>query len=87
MSYYQKNKEKMIEYARNYKIANKDKIKVTNRDYKDDNREKIDEYQNRKFTCACGGSYSYKHKAVHCRTAKHLNFIQSLPIDYLETEI
>ena len=29
-----------------------------------------------KFTCVCGGKFTYRNKAVHSRTAKHKAYIE-----------
>ena len=39
-----------------------------------DNKEKLKE----KFDCQCGGNYTYSQKSTHQKTAKHLNYLQSL---------
>ena len=61
--YYIDNKDKISEYKKAYYEANKEA-----------NRDKLNE----KFDCECGGKYLYNHKARHIKTAKHLNFLQSL---------
>ena len=35
---------------------------------------KIQEY-NKKFTCDCGGKYSYFNRERHCTTKKHLDYV------------
>ena len=57
-----------------WKDDNKDKVKQNSIDYREANKDKINE----KFNCICGGQYTYKHKATHQNTTKHLDFLQSL---------
>ena len=59
-------KEQHIEYTE----LNKDKIK----EYYEKNKNKLNE----KFTCECGGRYTYQHKSRHIQTHKHITFIESL---------
>ena len=58
--YYRKNKEAVLERSKKRYQKNKDKIS-----------EKVNE----KFTCDCGGKYTYTNKAKHEQTKKHQDFI------------
>ena len=35
------------------------------------------EYLTEKFTCECGGKYTYSQKSTHFKTNKHLNYINT----------
>jgi len=87
--YNQDNKDKLIEYARQYRLNNKDKIKQ----YTLDNKDMIKNYNknyyesnklsrcqkiNKKFNCVCGGKYTYINKSKHLKTKKHLKYINSV---------
>jgi hypothetical protein len=54
-----------------YYKDNKDKIKLYTTEYYKNNKEKINEKRNKKFFCQCGGHYTVRNKAEHCKTFKH----------------
>jgi len=89
--YYQDNKEKLKEYQKEYHKKNKKVILEQKKQYYDENKEKIGQYQKEyheknkkvilekkkeKFTCPCGGRYTYSHKARHLKSKKHLNYFK-----------
>jgi hypothetical protein len=39
------------------------------------NKAKSDNYLKVKISCECGGSYTNRNKAVHCKTKRHIIFI------------
>lgn len=45
------------------------------------NRKRIErpEYKNKfdKITCECGGKYTRSNKSIHCKSNKHLNYINT----------
>ena len=49
--------------------------KESDRIYRHKNKEKIKEMMNEKFTCDCGGNYTYKNKLRHFKSKKHLKFV------------
>ena len=51
-------------------------VEYSKRYYKE-NIERIRTKQNVKFSCECGGCYTYVNKTVHCRTTKHQDFINA----------
>jgi len=72
--YVEANKEKIKEKQKEYVEANKEKINEYYKEYVEANKEKINE----KFTCECGGNYTYKHKSQHFKTKKHLKFVNQV---------
>ena len=66
--------EMLKEQHKEYRETNKDKLQEYGKEYKQKHKEK----QNEKFTCECGGRYTYQHKSLHSKTQKHIAFIESL---------
>ena len=82
--YYKENKDKIAEQRAEYKKVNKVKISEQNAAYRKVNKDKIAEwYQenkakiNEKFSCICGGSYTYINKSRHENSIKHKKYIAS----------
>ena len=61
------NHEQILLQGKQYYESHKEQITKYHEKYRLDNKE----FRNSKFECACGGSYSYTHKAEHCRCQKH----------------
>ena len=72
------NKEKLNEYAKQYKEVNKEKLKEYNKEYikqyREVNKEKINEKKKEKMTCECGSTFRKCDKARHEKTNKHKNY-------------
>ena len=66
MTYYERNKEKVLEYTRQYRQENQNKIK-----------EQQQKQNLQKTECKCGSVYRRKDRLKHERTKKHQNFISS----------
>jgi hypothetical protein len=60
--YYEDNKGKKLDYQKAYREDNKEK-----------NCLKVKE----KFTCSCGGKYTYAHKIHHTKTKQHQEYLNS----------
>jgi len=60
-------KENEVQYYSNYYKENKQKNKL-----------KIQEYQNTKCNCKCGGKYTLANKARHMRSKTHLTSLELL---------
>jgi len=69
--YYEQNKDKILEQHQKYYEENKDKISEQHQKYREENKDKINQKALEKFTCECGGRYTFKHKAHHLKTKKH----------------
>ena len=75
--YREKNKEKAQKYKKQWREINKEQIaKKKNENYKK-NKEKINKKQKEKITCECGSVITKSGKAQHCKTKKHIKFINS----------
>jgi hypothetical protein len=90
-NYYQENKEKLIEQAKEYNKEHKEDIKIYNTNYYQENKEKLIERakeiyienvenikkrKNKKFECECGGSYTKTNSTKHQRTKKHQDYME-----------
>ncbi len=65
---YQKNFDKQ------YRLDNKEWIKQRNAQYHADNYELL----NKKHNCTCGGEYTHKHKTMHLKSRKHIDYLARL---------
>jgi len=57
-----------------YRQENRNKLNEIAKKYYEDNKTK----QKEKFSCECGGKYTYIHKAHHLKTQRHLKQIALL---------
>ena len=48
--------------------------------YQQQNKEKLNEIRSAQSICACGSKYTYRNKAQHCKSKKHLDYIKSLEV-------
>lgn len=93
--YYKDNKEKILETVKKYSIENKEKISEQKKGYRKNNEEKIsyikklyyennkeniNENAKQKITCECGSCIRKSDKAKHCKSQKHIDYIQNLNI-------
>jgi hypothetical protein len=76
-NYYENNKEYISQQKKEYNERNKEYFDKVKKEYYENNKEKFTE----KINCKCGGIYTYKHKARHFKTNKHLEYIESLEKD------
>lgn len=51
----------------------------TRKEYMEQNELKIKQQKNYKCVCSCGGKYTNSNKAIHCKTLKHLEYINPKP--------
>jgi hypothetical protein len=90
--YYKDNKERISEYKKHYNLENKEQIserrKQTyedtreqqieqSRQYRENNKDKISKHRNQIYNCECGSNYTRLHKALHFKSMKHCQFIES----------
>lgn len=61
--YYQDNKDKKLEY---------------NKEYRENNKVKIKEHKKQLFTCECGCELQHTNKFKHERSAKHIKKLEEL---------
>lgn len=76
--YYEENKEKIVEQTKIYTAKNAEKIKQKSHEWYEKNKEKILDKMQTLFVCECGSEINYGGKAEHCKSVKHINYIQSL---------
>jgi hypothetical protein len=50
-------------------------------------KEEKRETKNKKYSCECGGTYTYSHKLEHLNTLKHLNYVGVSPQRVPQTEL
>jgi len=75
--YYNDNREQILEGQKQYRIHNREQILEGQKQYRIHNREKIAEQQSTKIECECGVSYTYRNKARHYKSQKHLNYLST----------
>jgi len=61
--YHQDNRDYRLERMKQYYLENRDKQL---------------EKSKQKFTCECGGKYTYSGKSIHLKTSKHQNYLREL---------
>lgn len=76
--YYEKNKEQKKTYDKEYRKENKDKIKEKRKKYYEENKEQIAEKGKQKITCDCGCIISKKYLARHCKSIKHMKYLDKI---------
>ena len=77
-----RTKDDKVSYQKEYYQFHKEESKLNSFEYSQSHKEKLVEY-NKKYRldhtqpiiCECGGSYVSRHKSVHLKTKKHLQFI------------
>ena len=68
--YKSQNKDKLYEQNKLYQ-KNKDRRDKQNKEYRLKNKEKLTQ----KFSCICGGRYTYETRSIHFNTKKHKFFV------------
>jgi len=71
------NKNRARRSKKQYYLDNVLNFKTYNTQYKKDNYDKI----NAKNDCPCGGRYTHKHKSEHCKSKKHLDYLEKINKD------
>ena len=69
--YYYRNREKKLEYQKNYNREQGDKIKNYNKDYYQKRRDEILEKAKTKIICECGCEVQLFNMNSHKKTKKH----------------
>jgi len=84
-NYYEDNKENILLQQKQYYNDNKEKINERHKQYYNNNKQYYKNYyENNKqkltkiYKCECGGTYQYKTKERHCKTKKHIKYLESL---------
>jgi hypothetical protein len=78
--YYYKNVDKLKAEHEEYRVNNVDKLKAKEKEYRINNADKIKARAITKFTCPCGGKYTYSSKSPHLKTEKHLKYLEEIRI-------
>ena len=74
--YYEENKDKLKERTKKYRDENKYKVLEKAKKYYDENKEKFSEKYKEKITCECGSIVRKKDITRHCKSLKHIAFIE-----------
>ena len=69
-------REKRLEYGKNYNKINSKKINKRNSEYRK-NSQYFKNYRLIKLPCECGGSMNNSNKYIHRKCAKHLNWLEN----------
>ena len=82
-------REELLAKKREYHHANKEAISEKSKEYREANAEAIKEKKKAEYlkakenglceiiTCECGGTFTHRSKARHCKTKKHQDFFES----------
>jgi hypothetical protein len=74
--YYYRNRDKKLEYQKNYNREQGDKIKNYNKDYYQKRREEILEKAKTKIMCECGCEVQLFNMNSHKKTKKHARALE-----------
>jgi hypothetical protein len=75
-NYYNDNKEELLLKNKTYRDNRKDEVSEYHKQYRTKNKDKVNQRQSEKFECACGGNYTYAHKAEHCKSKMHQEYLK-----------
>ena len=71
---YQNNKEYFKERALKYREEHPEEYKAYQDAYRAKNKETLNCRMREKYTCECGGRFTYVNRIQHLKTKKHLNY-------------
>jgi hypothetical protein len=69
--WYQDNFKQINERHKEYRVDNAEQINEQRKEYYENNAEELRQKANQKYTCDCGGKYTYANKTCHEKTIKH----------------
>ncbi len=69
------NKDKCLEYSKNWILKNPNKFKESQKKYYD--KCGLERNERTKIICECGGYYVQRNKKIHFKTTKHINFFNN----------
>ncbi len=75
--YYQENKEELSKKQKIYFDIHKEEILQKQQIYRDTHKEEISTKKKILFICECGSELRKEDKARHCKSKKHLSFIEN----------
>ena len=76
--WYQDNKTEIGEQKKLYREANKDKINEYSKEYHEKNKDQINEKKKMQVTCDCGSVVRKDSMVKHCRSKKHLKYLETI---------
>ena len=75
---YRENNIDMIKQQQKlYHQKNKEKRNKQSSEYQPKNKDTINEKRSVQCECECGGHYTLRHKARHCKTIRHQNYLNN----------
>lgn len=78
--YREKTKENITQKNKQYYEAHTEQFTDYQKQYRENNKEKISERRSQQNSCGCGGKYTLMNKAVHYKTMRHCQYIESQTI-------
>lgn len=78
--YYEDNKEKCIQSAKERYYKKREQCIEYGINRYSSKRDELLKKANTKFTCECGGRYSYSTRARHIKTKKHKKHLDNLAL-------
>jgi hypothetical protein len=75
--YHQNNKERLTKYNIQYRKENKEELKKNKKLYYQNNKDKILEKMKVKIKCICGSEFRKYAHSRHCKSKKHLQYIEN----------
>ena len=80
--HYDKNKEQLLENAKKYRDNNKERKKEWSKEYRENNKEHLKEYfkayRSQPYTCECGRTMLFTHRARHLKSKIHKKLMQQV---------
>ena len=71
-----KNREKYLELGKAYRANNREMLNTKSKEYHEKNKEEINERKSEVIICQCGTSTTRNHKARHCKSKQHQNWLK-----------
>ena len=75
--YREKTKENITQKNKQYYEAHTEQLIDYQKQYRENNKETISERRSQQNSCGCGGKYTLINKAVHYKTMRHCQYIES----------
>ena len=63
-----------------YMETHREEAKARSKNYRETHKDRVLQQKTQRFNCECGSTYDYGHKQRHCKTEKHIAYINSLAI-------
>ena len=75
--WWKENIDRLKEQKKKYRQENFDKIKEKEKKWREENADILKEKRNKKYSCECGGKYTYIHRQRHFKSIKHQKYLGS----------